>query len=535
MTDVMSTCAPGDTPSGRGAQDTGRTIRVDWLLPVAVTAVVLLVAMLTITPWPVGAFEDDAIYTVLAKSLATGAGYRMINLPGAPHATHYPPGYPLVLAVLWRLNPTFPDNIVLFKFANAAFLALAAFFTFRFARLRLALSRAAAAMAAIAGTLSIVVLLVTGVVLSEPLFMALLLGALALTERSAESGHVGRAFASGLLLGALALVRTLGAVAIPAALVAMLLRRHYRAAFALAGASALLLVPWQLWVQMYQHEIPTLLMGKYGAYGPWLADAYREGGSAFGRAVVAINVRRLEGVVGYVFMPVTPAWPRLLAFVALAGLTLAGLLRIVRRNPVTAGFVALYLVVVLLWPFEPDRFLLAIWPVLGLLSAVALRDLWRWSPSATLGRVMRAAPLAVSAAVVVGFTVYNARGYRHQWWASVQRDAGRDAKPIAEWVVRHTAMTDVLSTEHDLIVYLYTGRQAIPTSTFLARERVRPLSPAEQLATVRALLETYRVRYYITSWGPAITTANQLAALQPPLLRPAGNTSNALVFERINP
>jgi hypothetical protein len=535
MEDGLSTHMPGRSATWGGADDEGRAARADRLLLAVLTAAVLLVAILTIAPWPVGAFEDDAIYTVLAKSLATGAGYRMINLPGAPHATHYPPGYPLVLALLWRVYPTFPDNIVLFKFANAAFLALAASFTFRFARIRLALSRPIAATVAIVGTLSIVVLLVTGVVLSEPLFMALLLGALSLTESSAESGHLGRAFTSGLLLGALALVRTLGAVAIPAALLVMLLRRHYKAAVALGVAAALLLVPWQLWVQAYQYEIPTLLTGKYGAYGPWLADAYREGGSAFARAVVAINARRLEGVFGYVFMPVTPAWPRLLTFVALAGLTVAGLLRIVRRNPVTTGFVALYMAVVLLWPFEPDRFLLAIWPVLALLSAVAIRDLWRWSPSATLRRVMRAVPLVASAVVVIGFTVYNVRGYRHQWWASVQRDAGRDAKPIAEWVVRHTAMTDVLSTEHDLIVYLYTGRQAIPTSTFLARERVRPLSPEEDATTVRALLEMYRVRYYITAWGPAIRTANRLAALQPPVLRPAGNTSNALVFERISP
>ena len=34
----------------------------------------------------------------------------MINMPGAPHATHFPPGYPLLLAALWKLLPSFPDN-----------------------------------------------------------------------------------------------------------------------------------------------------------------------------------------------------------------------------------------------------------------------------------------------------------------------------------------------------------------------------------------------------------------------------------------
>ena len=99
-------------------------LSLDRLLPIALMAIVFFAAMLSVTPWPVGAFQDDAVYTLLAKSLATGEGYRMINLPGSPHATHYPPGYPAFLAVLWRLAPSFPDNIVVFKFANAGWLAL---------------------------------------------------------------------------------------------------------------------------------------------------------------------------------------------------------------------------------------------------------------------------------------------------------------------------------------------------------------------------------------------------------------------------
>ena len=77
------------------------------VLPLALPALVMLVALLTVTPWPVGAYQDDAIYTVLAKALATGEGYRMINLPGAPYATHYPPGYPFFLSLLWRAWPEF--------------------------------------------------------------------------------------------------------------------------------------------------------------------------------------------------------------------------------------------------------------------------------------------------------------------------------------------------------------------------------------------------------------------------------------------
>jgi hypothetical protein len=123
-------------------------VRLERLTPVVLVAVVMLVALLTVTPWPVGAFQDDAMYVVLAKAIATGEGYRMINLPGSPHATHFPPGYPFFLSLLWRASPSFPANIVLFKFANAMWLSLAALGAWAFARTRLGWNPVPSALAA---------------------------------------------------------------------------------------------------------------------------------------------------------------------------------------------------------------------------------------------------------------------------------------------------------------------------------------------------------------------------------------------------
>ena len=64
--------------------------------PWIAAAVVLLVALAVIDTLPVGVAQDDGWYLILAKSLATGQGYRWINLPGAPAATHFPPGYPAI-------------------------------------------------------------------------------------------------------------------------------------------------------------------------------------------------------------------------------------------------------------------------------------------------------------------------------------------------------------------------------------------------------------------------------------------------------
>src|SRR6185436_3223086 len=87
-----------------------RTPRRDreWIMLAIAAALTLAAALVAIDPLPVGVFYDDAQYLILAKALASGDGYRFINLPGAPAATHFPPGYPLLLALLWKLSPSFP-------------------------------------------------------------------------------------------------------------------------------------------------------------------------------------------------------------------------------------------------------------------------------------------------------------------------------------------------------------------------------------------------------------------------------------------
>lgn len=516
----MTAAPPGD----------GRAVRLERMIPVALGALVLLVALVTVTPWPVGAFQDDAIYTLLARALATGEGYRMINLPGAPHATHYPPAYPAFLALLWRLAPSFPDNIVVFKFANAAWLAAAALGTMAFAQRRLGWGPGAAALAAAAGTLAIVVLLVTGVVLSEPMFMALLFPTLLFCERALDSGRVRDAAGAGIACGVLAMVRTLGAVVVPAAVLALLWRRHVRAAVALALSASLFIVPWQWWVSAWQHEIPMVLTGKYGAYGPWLAQGYREGGVPFAVGVVVANLQSLDGFLSYAFMPVVTVWPRAIAFLTVIALAAGGTLAIARRAPVSALFLAAYGGVILLWPFEPNRFVLAVWPLLTVSAGAAMASLWRWRPARRLA-VARWLALSAAAAVVAGFGVYNARGYAGRWWASVQRDVGQRAKPIAEWVAANTAESDVLVTDDDLIVFLYTGRRGMPTSTFLARERVAPLPPEAHVAAVREMMERYRPRFFITTSVTGRATAESLTVGEGAPLRRHRQIPVALIYE----
>src|SRR5260370_993424 len=79
-----------------------------------------------------GFYHDDGLYFVSARSLAETGEYRIASLPAQPWQTKYPPLFPALLALVWKLNPSFPSNLPLATlFAWLAFPAyLAAVYAF---------------------------------------------------------------------------------------------------------------------------------------------------------------------------------------------------------------------------------------------------------------------------------------------------------------------------------------------------------------------------------------------------------------------
>ena len=59
-----------------------------------------------------GTFHDDGIYVVTARALAEGQGYRIISLPDSPTQTKYPILFPWLLSLVWRVAPSFPENLL---------------------------------------------------------------------------------------------------------------------------------------------------------------------------------------------------------------------------------------------------------------------------------------------------------------------------------------------------------------------------------------------------------------------------------------
>lgn len=503
---------------------------------VIVATIALAIALAAIPNWPVGVFQDDGIYVVLGKALSSGAGYRYLNLPGAPYATHYPPGYPLFLAILWKLSPQFPQNVAVFTFANAGFLGLAAYLAFRFSRSQLRLSTLGSGVVGIAGTVSIPAIIFGVFVLSEPMFMALLLLVLMYAERQVAECGWREALFVGLAGGALAMVRTTGMFVVPAfALVLLLRRRFVPAAFAALGC-AVFVVPWNLWVSAHGSEIPAVLLGKYGPYDAWLSNAIRAHGAPFVWDVIVRNLRALYGMLWVMFTGGESS-PKLLhvpAALAAAVVLALGARRMAKRAPVTSWFLAAYMALVIVWPFEPTRFVWALLPIFAAMLALGIASIVGQAPVFSWQRLARVASLAACALLVGGFAMYNVNGVRQQWRDSVPRVTAARATPVVEWVRASTRPDDIIAMEDDPLVYLYTGRRAVPVGTFTPEEYLKEQTYAfatERLATIVA---HYRPTYIIGTTSYGVISGRNLSTRTPPTLRVHALLPTAAIFAPIS-
>jgi hypothetical protein len=286
-------------------------VRPSALTLLLVVGTVLAVAVYAIGPYPVGVFYDDGIYLILAKALASGEGYRYLNIPGQPAATHYPPAYPLFLALIWKLTPEFPRNVFLLKLANAALLAAGAGAAAMFGRARLRLRLPVAAVVSVAFAVAVPVLAMSSVLFSEPLFFLLLIAALAASERLLDAdARPTAAIGAGALCGLVALARTIGVAAVAGGVVALLSRGRRATAGQFAAASALVLLPWQLWSAMYTSQVPGVLGTSYGSYvGAWL-DAVQQAGAGFPLPSSRTTPRRSSGPCGGCSPPRSRGGPR---------------------------------------------------------------------------------------------------------------------------------------------------------------------------------------------------------------------------------
>jgi len=477
-------------------------------MPFVAAALALVAGIYAVDTLPIGGFYDDAFYVILAKSIATGQGYRNLNLPGAPFATHYPPGYPVFLAALWKIGPAFPANIVLFKVANAVFLTVVAAFAYRLGRERFGLSAGAALAATAAGTVTTPALYLSSMLLSEMMFLAFALPFLLWAEQrvTREEGDLRGAVCLGACAGLLFLIRSQAIALVGAVALVYAVRRRWRESALTIATATIVVLPWLLWVSAHDAAFPALMRGDYGSYFGWFVDGIRARGFGILLETLGRNVPDMFAHIAHRLRPPVNPLPDVVASICLAILAAPGVIRGVRRAPITLTFMGGYLAIVAVWPFAPVRFVLGIWVLIMLviaLGAEALLDhrspnvVWHRTKLRLAARVAGALAACVLAA---GLVAYNVRGYQRRWWATTEDLSGRWIAPKLAWIATQTDPSAVIATDHDEgTVYLYTGRRAVPVTTFTAAEYLQPRPVEADAATLRALAGYFDARYLVLS------------------------------------
>lgn len=482
--------------------DGARPARGATWYPLGAGAVVAALALAAITAVPVGVFWDDGVYLIGAKSIATGAGYRFLHLPGAPPAVHFPPGWPAVLALVWKLSPSFPDNVVLIKMLNPLLLGAGAALACRYGVRRLDVPPPVAAATAVVFAAALPVMVIAGVLFSEPLFLVVLVIAFALADRAADRGGVRAAVAAGVAAGALALVRSAGLALLPAMCVALLAARRRRECAAAAAAALAVLAPWQLWVSLRAEQLAAPLRGSYGPYLGWVLGLYRERGAAFALVMARTNLLALMRSLGVALFPFGPRDIRPLLVTLVLVVAAVGVIRARRRATTALLFLLCYFAMVLVWPYSPDRFVWAVWPLLGMLLASGAVECFRigaHAHSVPSVRATSAFACAVGVFAIGGHAGYSVRGAARHWWDAAARGNADALIPVADWINANTKPDDVVAVDGEPFIYLHTGRTVVPVHILSPDEYVAG-TPFERAADdLRALIAAGRPRYAVFS------------------------------------
>jgi hypothetical protein len=460
----------------------------------------------------VGFSHDDGIYVVTAKALAMGQGYRIISLPDAPAQTKYPPLFPALLALVWRLYPVFPANVFAMKL-----IPLLAGVVW----LRLSYQLLTQEGMSKAGALGVVLLTAgTGwafflgtTIFSDTVFAALATAALLMLRRMEQRGASSvYACITGVVIGLTLLTRTSGVALLAAGILALAYKRRFGNAILLGVVSAAIYAPWVWWMHVHPDSGRRM-------YAYYTSANYHDWNIVFGfapaekLAVVWGNLIHLAGSplilleLPYVF------WIFLLVPVGI-GMGY-GLLRAMsgERSKTIPLFLICYFGLLLLWAWPPERFVATVFPLVLFLFWVAGENIrgtaWlRWA--VRVAAVVAVAYLGESRYGVCKRVMENGADTNYSWTA---------LGSVTAWIQRSTPPDAVVVSGLDPAIYLCTGRKALrgfdldPAALFYhtGKERNAAIKPEETIREIAESGATYLVATTVHG-GDDILALNQAIA-----------------------
>lgn len=334
---------------------------------------------------------DNAGYYILGRALLQGEGYTNIHIPGTPAASHFPPGYPALLAVAMLFGKSF----TWLKVVNGILFG-AALWWFRSIAEKATGSTAFAWVAVLLVGLNSHLLRSSTIMMSEiPYTAASILALWTLLRWDPESKAFYRSYDFWLvvvLASAAFYIRTAG-IALGAGIgLYLLFERRWAAAFTFGGAFFALYLPWVLRgraVDAGSAYVDQLLSvnpyrpeeGQIDVSGLW--DRIAENAGRY------LGQELPNSMIPSLTVDYNPEAPVSHPFVGLLllGLIAYGIVRLPKLRWLVAGYVLASFAIFLVWPsvWYGVRFIQPLVPVLVLSAVFGAWELLRrvlpsWNP-----------------------------------------------------------------------------------------------------------------------------------------------------------
>ena len=466
-----------------------------------------LLLYLLFTDRVAGLFADDAWYALLAKSIATGHGYQVINSPTPGILPLYPPLYSLLLSIPFRLFPDFPQNVIALKSVSiAAMMGLGVVGFFYFSRYRRVPVRLSLILVALSLLCQPLMFLATSSLMSECVFALEMMATYLVGERivgKAGAAEKGLDWTNALLLAALVaavfLTRTIGVVLVAGVLIDLVRKRFFREFVIVVLFSGLVVGSWTLYTRS---RVPT--PEQRIEQGGNIIMNYRE---AFWQRVAGVdsgkpvtwselpnrvweNVRIIVDTGAlYIcapplprilsslkdFSPQLPVILRLLASVALVLLIISGYFSAVRAGVTAAELgMPLMLTLIVIWPFRPLRFLAPLAPFIFFYLITGAGQVWQWMKRGRQVQVDGYAPTLAVAVILLATSMIG-----HCWSLYDQQAAGpmsftweeafEDNERLMAWVSANIPKSEVIISNNPALLTLFTGHKSVHLNLTPAR------------------------------------------------------------------
>jgi hypothetical protein len=431
-----------------------------------------------------GRYQDDAVYFSSAQALAQHQGYILPSFPGKPSRPKYPILYPLLLSGVWKLWPEFPNNLSWAIRSTEAFGCLALLCTFSLLRCVAGIGRVASLILTAVCAFHPVLLRLTGLTMSDVPFAAMLLFTILIARFAVVPGRSYLLIAAlGIAAALSASLRTIGYVVVVGLLVYILRCREYRLAvvYSLAAAatigSILLLTahnaPFSADLKIPLDSTSPQWERLVAFYTDYVGFQWRMGiptvGSFF--TMVRENCLQLVSSPGPFLAGAFDRRSWLLT-AGMSAIVLSGVVRqMVRREWQPLTFVAIpYVLVVILWPYPiMERFLLPFLPLFLLAAILESKRLLTLAmvnlrPPASFGNRVLAVGIC---AILLGYAAFSGWTYLIRDRQQLREAGDAQAKTLDQkkevysWVRDHTLASAKIVAYDDVLLFLYSRRQAL--------------------------------------------------------------------------